>query len=98
MQWYGETGLIATGVGSLGFCIILCKRHGIWPKGNHKGCPDPMCHNTVLQTHEEVKKINKSFEDFKSDIYPQINNTAKSLERIAGYLDGLKEAKKNSML
>jgi hypothetical protein len=53
-----------------------------------ESCPDPSCHNEVINTSNNVKELNRKFEKFEEDIYPKINDTAVVVGEIKGFLKG----------
>jgi hypothetical protein len=79
-------GVLAGGFG-IGKAKLLPLRRN---NGNSKAvkCPDAGCHNTVLNTSEEVKELKTDFKSFQDDIFPKINATAEGVKYIQGFLKG----------
>jgi hypothetical protein len=85
--WAGTTliGVIGGAVGA--------KKLPVRRNGKQSGCPDPECHNEVMNTSKAVGELKDSFSKFKDDVYPKINDTATAVSEISGYLKGLQDGK-----
>lgn len=89
--WAGTTiiGVIGGAIG--------VKKLPILRNGKQSGCPDPECHNEVINTSKTVIELKDSFGKFKDDIYPKINDTVVMVSRIEGYLKGLQDGKDHGL-
>ena len=64
------------------------------PEGkSNGGCPDPSCHNEVINTSRNVSELKLKFQRFEDDIFPKINGTAVDVAEIKGYIKGLHNSK-----
>lgn len=53
-------------------------------------CPDPECHNQMLDTAKELGELKKFVTE---SIAPKVERTAKDVAYIRGWIDGLKDGK-----
>ncbi len=92
--------LDVSAMGNIG-SVVLVSGYGVMRlikmlkgKFNNKGgsapdpkCPDAGCQAQVGQNTQEIKETKDDLKDFKKDIYPKIEQTAKDTNFIRGWIE-----------